>query len=467
MKQGCRFGIMVGLLAALPVIAQAPSPAERERIQTESGAERSRELALLGIRETRPTLSARDPAAPNFANFDEARANPFPDLPALLRTNGGKDVTTPSAWTRVRRPEIERLLSDALYGHVPAHLPSVNWRILARETETVDNARVIVTRLAGHVADRADPKRSIDISMNILVPERSRGRHVPAVMLFGSTAPRPPGPPPFQISEPAGPDERSQILGRGWAVVVLDPASVQADNGAGLSAGIIGIGNHGRPRGLDDWGALRAWAWGANRGLDRLTQDPDIDPRRVAIYGHSRYGKAALVAMAYDQRFATGYISSSGAGGAALYRRNYGEGIPNLASSGGFHWFAGNFLRYAAVGRSAADLPVDSHELIALVAPRPVFIGTGVLMLSPPDAVPGDGWVDPAGMFKAAVAASPAWALLGAQGLESDQMPKLGTLLDRGSIAFRQHEYGHTPKPNWPYFLRFAARAFKEPEVTE
>ena len=148
-----------------------------------------------------------------------------------------------------------------------------------------------------------------------------------------------------------------------------------ADNGAGLTQGIIGLCNRGQPRKLDDWGALRAWAWGASRALDYFQTDKSVDARQVAIEGHSRYGKATLVAMAYDQRFAIAYVSSSGEGGAKLHRRNWGEIVENLAGAGEYHWMAGNFLKYAGP-LTWNDLPVDSHELVALYATA-VFIGTG------------------------------------------------------------------------------------------
>jgi len=451
------------LLAMLWAQASPPADPARAQIQAGSEAERARELGLLGIAALRPGVSARNPAAPDFANFDEAKANPFPDLPPLLITAAGKTITTPAAWWRVRRPEIMRLLDANLYGRVPAHIPPVTWRV----TETVDDAiggtPVVTQKLIGHVDNDADPAIAVDIAMTVTMPAALRGKHIPAVMLFGSTNPRPRPLSAFGINEPDGPGEREQLIAKGWAVVVLDPSTVQADNGAGLDRGIIGLVNKGRPRSLDNWGALRAWAWGAGRGLDYLATDPDVDAGRVAIFGHSRYGKAALVTLAYDPRFATGYISSSGAGGAALYRRNYGEGIPNLAAANEFHWFAGNFLKYAAVGHSAAELPVDAHELVAMVAPRPVFIGGGALMLSPLEAVPGDAWIDAPGMFKAAAAASPAWTLLGAKGLETTTLPPPLTYLSAGDIAFRQHQYGHTPKPNWSYFIQFASKYFDRP----
>ena len=165
-------------------------------------------------------------------------------------------------------------------------------------------------------------------------------------------------------------------------------------------------------------GRLRAWAWGASRALDYFETDKDVDAKQVGIEGLSRYGKAAMVTMAYDPRFAIGFIGSSGEGGAKLHRRNFGELVENVASSGEYHWMAGNFLKYAGP-LTWADLPVDAHELIALCAPRPVFISYG--------ASQGPGaegqWVDQRGSFMAAVAAGPVYRLLGKQGLPTSEFP--------------------------------------------
>ncbi len=189
----------------------------------------------------------------------------------------------------------------------------------------------------------------------------------------------------------------------GYASLV--PTSVQADNGAGLTEGIIGLVNKGQPRSLEDWGALRAWAWGASRALDYFESDSSVDAKHVAIEGLSRYGKATLITMAYDQRFAIAFVGSSGAGGAKILRRNFGEQLENIASTSEYHWMAGNFLKYAGP-LTVDDLPVDAHELIALCAPRPVFISSGSQQVE-------GGWVDAKGMFVAAVAAGPVYTLLG------------------------------------------------------
>ena len=174
-----------------------------------------------------------------------------------------------------------------------------------------------------------------------------------------------------------------------------------------------------------------------------------MDARQVGIEGHSRYGKAALVAMAYDPRFAIVFVSSSGEGGAKLHRRNWGEILENVAGAGEYHWMAGNFIKYAGP-LTSNDLPVDSHELIALCAPRPVFVGAG--------ATDGDGWADAKGMFLAAAAAGPVYKLLGKKDLGATEFPPIETPLIDGDVAFRQHSGGHTPAPNWPAFLKFASR---------
>jgi hypothetical protein len=249
-----------------------------------------------------------------------------------------------------------------------------------------------------------------------------------------------------------GPAWQDQVLAKGWGYAILSPTSIQADNGAGLTKGIIGLMNKGESRKPDDWGALRAWAWGASRALDYFETDKAVDAQKVAIEGHSRYGKATAVSMAYDQRFAVAFVSSSGEGGLKLNRRNWGELVENVAAVNEYHWMAGNFLKYAGP-LHWNDLPVDAHELVALCAPRPVFISAG--------ATEGDGWVDAKGMFLAGVGAGPVYRLLGAKDLGTTEFPPIETALVNGDIAFRQHTSGHTPAPNWPTFIAFADRYFE------
>ena len=460
--------LLVSTALAVPAICAAQTPTqaqaapsadpERYRIAVESAAERAREMQLLGIAALTPTVSARDPSKPDFANFDETRANPFPDLPDPLTSNTGVKLTKAAQWP-ARRAEIAELFDREVYGRAPANVPMVTWRVAETVEETIGTTAVVTRKLVGHVDNAAAPGIKVDILMNVSTPASARGKRVPVVMSFGSVNPRPR--PPGAPALPPGPDYREQLLAKNWGFATLDTNSVQADNAAGLTQGIIGLVNKGQPRSLEDWGVLRAWAWGASRGFDYLATDKDVDARKIAIFGHSRGGKAALVALAYEQRFATGFISSSGAGGAALYRRNFGEGIPNLAAVNEFHWFAGNFLKFAAQGHDAREMSVDSHELIAMVAPRPLFVGGGALIMTPLSAVPGDGWVDARGMFMASAAASPVWTLLGKKGLETSSFPPILTYLGEGDIGYRQHIEGHTPNPNWPYFIRFAGKYWK------
>jgi hypothetical protein len=335
----------------------------------------------------------------------------------------------------------------------------------------------ITTRqLVGHVDNSAYPTGSVSILLSLTTPADAT-QPVPVMMQFGfsfgsSTVGRIRGTnmpggtnriargfgtngPGRLGSGLGGPQTwQQQVLAKGWGYAVLTPNSIQPDNGAGLTDGIIGLCNRGEPRKVDDWGALRAWAWGASRALDYFETDKAVDARQVGLEGHSRYGKAALVAMAYDPRFAIAYISSSGEGGAKLHRRNWGELVENVAGIGEYHWMAGNFLKYAGP-LHWNDLPVDSHELIALCAPRPVFIGAG--------ATRGDGWVDAKGMFMAAAGAGPVYELLGKQGLGTSEFPAIETALISGEVAFRQHSGGHTDAPNWPTFLSFASRYIKSP----
>jgi hypothetical protein len=325
----------------------------------------------------------------------------------------------------------------------------------------VGSVPVLIKKIQGHVDNSAYPALTVNIDLLLVTPLHAPGP-VPVILQlafvneWGSALPglNPPLAP--VLPGAGGPPWQQQVLDRGWGFALLLPTSFQADNHAKLNEGIIGLVNKGKPRKLDDWGCLRAWAWGASRALDYFETDKNVNARQVGIEGHSRFGKTALVAMAYDRRFAVAYISSSGEGGAKLYRHIYGEEVSNLAATGEFHWVDGNFLRYAGP-RTTDDLPVDAHELIALCAPRPVFIGGG-------DSAPNkDGWADAKGMFLAAANAGPVYELLGKKGLGTMEMPPEGTALISGSLGFRQHPFGHTPAPNWPTFLDFASRTLHAP----
>ena len=436
----------LGLLFAGLQVPPPPAPVDQTAEQ-----DHRRTLDLLGIASLRRGADGRNPKAPNAANYDEAKANPFPELPDPLVLKSGKRVTTAAQWWTERRPEIVEAFDREVYGRAPRSTPPVEWQVVTTDNEVVGSVPAVTKTLRGRVDNAFHPAVAVDIELTLTTPSAARGK-VPVVLelAFNWAGRRPPG-----GLVPAGPTAREQVLARGWGYATLFPTSVQADDGAGLTRGIIGLVKRGRARDLDDWGALRAWAWGASRALDYFETDPSVDARRVGVEGHSRYGKAALVAMAYDDRFAVAYVSSSGAGGAKLHRRNFGEIVENVAGVGEYHWMAGQYLKYAGP-LTWADLPVDAHQLIALCAPRPVFIGSG-------SSTAGDGWVDPRGMFLAAVGAGPVYRLLGKKDLGTSDFPPLETALVSGDLAFRQHAGGHTPGPNWPAFLDFAERYLGRP----
>ncbi|MFO0810322.1 MAG: hypothetical protein U0746_16995 [Gemmataceae bacterium] len=450
-------------------LAKLPPP-----VQLTNAADHQRLMDLLKIESLRPGANGSNRQAPNAANYDEAKANPFPNLPDPLVLKNGQKVTTAEMWWTQRRPEIVEDFDREVYGRCPKDTPKVTWEVTGTTEGKTGDVPTVTKQLLGHVDNAAYPHVSVNIQLTLTTPADAKGP-VPVMMEFGfagfgprpgaaaKVAPNPPadgkvvpkvGPQPGKFGAPVstGPTWQQQVLAKGWGYAILVPNSIQADTGAGLTRGVIGLVNKGQPRKVDDWGALRAWAWGASRAIDYFETDKAVDAKQVGIDGHSRYGKAALVAMAYDPRIAIGYISSSGAGGAKLHRRNFGELVENVAATNEYHWMAGNYLKYAGP-LTWNDLPVDSHELVALCAPRPVFIGAG--------ATNGDGWVDAKGMFLAAAGAGPVYELLGKKGVGTTEFPPIETALIAGDVGFRQHSQGHTPGPNWPTYLTFAERYIK------
>ena len=464
-------------------------------------------MKQLGIKSLRPGPSG-DENAPNHANYDESLANPCPQLPDVLTLNNGKKVTSPDMWWKLRRPELLKGFEQEMYGRIPDKTPKVTWTAKITDREFVGRTPVIARQMIGHVDNSEYPLIDVNINMVVVLPANVKGP-VPVLIMFGyPQLPSPAQPTPEDLEKintsfkemmiksnpdmqaiferyPAyspitrlagpnwfapAPDGNSapteQLLAAGWGYVTIDPSSIQADNGAGLTKGIIGLVNKGQPRKPDDWGALRAWSWGAARALDYLETDTLVDAKKVGIEGVSRYGKAALVTLAFEPRFAVGLIGSSGKGGATLQRRVFGEAVESLASSGEYHWMAGNYLKYAASessfgSKTGCDLTVDSHELIALCAPRLAFISYGI-------PASGDArWLDQIGSYKATVAAGAVFKLLGVKdiGVSNDYMketmpPVLTGLLD-GELAWRQHAGGHTDAPNFQFFIPWATKLLK------
>jgi hypothetical protein len=469
------FLLAAALLCTLAVSAGAQQTKSADPAPLQLTAQQDHKLMMeaLKIEKLRRGADGMNRNSPNAANYDESKANVYPNLPDALALKNGEKVTTAEQWWSKRRPEIVEDFDREVYGRVPEDVPRVTWEVTETTKEKVGSVAVVTKKLAGHVDNAKCPEITVDIQLTLTTPSDAKGP-VPVMMEFGfgGFGPRPGGPagktatpkgivPKKKAAPPggfgnAGPSWQQQVLAKGWGYAIVVPNSIQADNGAGLTKGIIGLCNKGQARKPDDWGALRAWAWGASRALDYFETDKAVDAKQVGIEGLSRYGKAALVAMAYDQRFAIGFIGSSGEGGAKLHRRNFGELVENLTGSGEYHWMAGNFLKYGGP-LTPGDLPVDAHELIALCAPRPTFISYGAS--SGPGA---EGqWVDQRGSFMAAVAAGPVFRLLGKKDLGTDEFPAVETGLTDGDLAFRQHKGGHTTGPNWPPFLEFADRYIK------
>ncbi|MGD0342128.1 MAG: acetylxylan esterase, partial [Bacteroidales bacterium] len=384
------------------------------------------------------------------------------------------------------------------------------------EKEFVGFTPVIAKKLTGHVDNSEYPLIDVNISMVLVLPANATGP-VPVLMMFGMANLPSPNQPnqdeldlinkafrkllserdpaikaifdkylayaPITSATPsfffggmgnanADPPSTQQLIAAGWGYASIDPNSIQADNGAGLTRGIIGLVNKGQPRKPDDWGSLRAWAWGAARGLDYLETDPAVDAKHVGIEGVSRYGKAALVTLAFEDRFALALVGSSGKGGATLHRRNFGEAVESLTATGEYHWMVGNYMKYGAsestfgVG-NAGQMHVDSHSLIAMCAPRLTFISYGI-----PEK--GDAkWLDQKGSYMATIAAGAVFKLLGAKDLgvsndyKTELMPPVNTRLLDGELAWRQHDGGHTDGPNMKYFIEWANKKINYNPATQ
>ena len=493
---------LIGIFgASSPVLGQ--TSATPPPVTFTADQDRQNMMDQLGIKAVRPGYSGND-KAPNHANYDEAKANPFPNIPDPLVLNNGERVTTPEMWWKTRRPELIEMFSKYVYGRVPANVPKISWTVQTVDHEMIGFTPVIAKDVIGEVDNSAYPAISVKIHMMVVTPANAKGP-VPLLVMFGrATFPNPNEPrgeemdrinkawkallveqdpslkevfakhpawnparetpfQPPQLNEDGDLPNTWQLVGAGWGFALLDPASIQADDGAGITRGIVGLVNKGQPRKPEDWGALRAWAWGAGRGLDYLETDTAIDSKHVGIEGVSRYGKAALVTMAFDQRFAMALVGSSGKGGATLLRRNWGEAVENL-TGGEYYWMAGNFMKYGASeatfgSMNPGDIPVDSNELIALCAPRLTLISYGI-----PEK--GDAkWLDQLGSFMATVDAGRVFTLLGAKGIGVEQdyrvakMPPVNQGLLDGQLAWRQHDGGHTDAPNMKWFIEWVDKS--------
>ena len=380
----------------------------------------------------------------HVSNYDEAKVAAY-TLPDALVLANGKPVRDAQTWIKQRRPEILRLYETEIYGRLPAKTPDVKWQVAETDTQAREGAAVM-KKITGTVGSGPDAPQ---IKLTLYTPAKAT-KPVPVILLvnFGG------GPPPPPTAQgrggfPSDPPVAAEIIARGWGYATVGYQDIQPDRLNTFTQGVIGLtlASGQQQPAPDEWGTISAWSWGVSRMIDYLETDRSVNAKQIALFGHSRLGKTALWATAKDERIAAAFSSCSGEMGAALARRDWGETVDDMAQN--FPWqFAGNFQKWS--GRWS-EMPVDAHMLIALSAPRPVFISGGT----------ADQWADPVGMFKAAVAAGPVYRLLGKKDLGVTDLPALDTPVVSGDIGWTYHTGGHTATPaDWKSFLEFLGKYF-------
>ena len=376
----------------------------------------------------------------HVSNYDESKVGHY-TLPDPLILSNGKAVRDAAMWRTQRRPEILRLYETEIYGRIPPTAPKVKWALAATSSEA-QQGQALMKRIVGKIGDAAEAP---EIRLNLYTPVSAK-TPVPVILLLNF---RSNDPTQAEVEKsPADPPVSEEIIARGWGFATLGYKDIQPDRADALTEGVIGIAAKGRERAPDEWGAISAWAWGLSRVLDYLETDKLVNAKQVAVFGHSRLGKTVLWASAQDERIAAVYSSCAGEMGSALARRDYGETVDDMGQNFPYQ-FAGNFQKWVGHWN---DMPVDAHMLIALIAPRPVFITGGTQ----------DQWADPKGEFLAEVAAGPVYRLLGKEGVGTDQFPPVDTPVISGDLAWHYHTGGHAAtKADWEVFLQFLDKYFK------
>lgn len=394
-------------------------------------------------------------------NYDEAKVDTY-TLPNPLILSSGQPVTNAETWFHVRRPEILRLYEENIYGRSPEVTSNVTfnvWDVCTNALEGHAIRKQIEINFSGTSAGPiahlllytpADIAHPVPTFLCLQFSGNYTVINDPGIAIFptwnGKTGTRqmPKNPLFGQFSKNW---EILKTLARGYGIAFVNYNEIEPDlpHGEGEK---YGVRNNFPPPGPGDWGAISAWAWGASRALDYLETDTNVDRQRVILFGHSRLGKTVLWAGAQDTRFAGVIANCSGEMGAALSRRDYGETVDDIIRHFPY-WMCGNFKQFASRWN---DLPVDSHFLISLIAPRPLFLNTGS----------EDRWGDPHGEFLAARAASPVYQLLGKQGIAQTNFPPLDHVVGH-DITFCCHTGKHDVLPeDWDHFLDFADSHFPQ-----
>ena len=395
-------------------------------------------------------------------NYAEEKTGTF-QLPDPLVLANGKPVKDAKTWTEKRRPELVKLFEQNQYGRTPGRPSGMSFDVFDKGTPAMGGKAIRKQVTIYFTADKKGPKEDIVI---YLPPNANKPVPLLLALNFGANASTFDDPEiklgevwnsrakekvPAQRGQGIGRMKIDDIIAKGFGVAGIYYGDIDPDFLGGTPLGIRAkyLKSGQTEPALDEWGAISAWAWGLSRAMDYLETDKSIDAKKVAIYGVSRLGKTVMWAGAHDQRFAMVIASCSGEGGAALSRRNYGETIAHLTAPTRYPYqFAANYARYA---NKVNEFPVDAHMLVAMIAPRPVFLQTGLT----------DSWSDPKGEFLAAVAAEPVFKLLGKQGLGTTTMPEPGQAIMH-TIGYHMHPGGHGTSPgDWEYFLKFMEMHFK------
>lgn len=383
-------------------------------------------------------------------NYDESKVGAY-TLPDPLVMQDGTPVTTPMQWHDKRRPELLALFENQVYGRRPPKPTSLQFDIVATDDSAVDGR---ATRKQVRIHGLGGAGDNAAIVLTLYTPNDADGR-VPAFVgmhLFDAAAVMPVPGKPLEVpvaEKLPGAKLLEVILDRGYAIGTLTAADFCPDDAARFREGVLQqlYPDQTGPPGPEQPGAIATWAWALSRALDYLQTDQAIDPTRVAVIGHSRMGKTALWAGAEDQRFALVISNNSGCGGAALSRRNFGETVKRINRAFP-HWFCGNFKKY---NDRESELPVDQHELVALSAPRPVYVASAV----------DDGWADPRGEFLAAAGADAVYKLLGVPGLDVTEQPEPGKVVGQ-HIGYHVRVGMHALTDyDWLRYLDFADRHLK------
>ena len=354
-------------------------------------------------------------------------------LPDPLADASGKPVASAEAWEREVRPLTLEKFRGHVYGRDPVGKPAdLKWTRKVLEVAGV-KAQVI----EGHVTF-SGPGGEGKIRVLLVVPAAATaGKPVPLFLLINNRSPE-----LADLAKPNGFWPALEIARRGFATATFQVADVDPDKNEGFKDGVHALFDK-PPRGPDAWGTIAAWAWGASRVIDALEKEPAIDPRRIAVVGHSRGGKTALWCGAQDPRVALVISNNSGCTGAALARRKQGEQLADINRNFP-HWFCENYKRY---NDKEEKLPVDQHQLLGLIAPRLAYVASAA----------EDDWADPTGEFLSCVHAGPVYRLHGLTGLEADAMPKPGGKLHAGSIGYHIRPGKHDlTLADWQHFMDFA-----------